>query len=82
MIWLSLIGFFISAIAAGGVVRWARGHAQHYGEAMPQRFHLGHVPRLGGFSEFFWNNVLFLSRYVTEGNTETFHLLFSPKRIL
>ncbi|KDS45292.1 hypothetical protein M099_3988 [Phocaeicola vulgatus str. 3975 RP4] len=34
------------------------------------------------FSEFFWNNVLFLSRYVTEGNTETFHLLFSPKRIL
>ena len=50
MIWLSLIGFFISAIAAGGVVRWARGHAQHYGEAMPQRFHLGHVPRLGGFA--------------------------------
>ena len=50
MIWLSLIGFFISAIAAGGVVRWARDHAQHYGEAMPQRFHLGHVPRLGGFA--------------------------------
>ena len=52
MIWLSLIGFFISAIAAGGVVRWARDHTQHYGEAMPQRFHAGQVPRLGGVAMF------------------------------
>lgn len=50
MIWLSLVGFFVSAIAAAGVVRWARDHAAHYGEEMPQRFHLGHVPRLGGFA--------------------------------
>ena len=28
----------------------ARDHAAHYGEEMPQRFHLGHVPRLGGFA--------------------------------
>ena len=48
MIWLSLVGFLISVVVAAGVVRWAREHAQHYGEGMPQRFHLGHVPRLGG----------------------------------
>ena len=50
MIWLSFIGFLVSTIAAAGVVRWARDHAQHYGESMPQRFHLGHVPRLGGLA--------------------------------
>ena len=50
MIWLSFIGFLISAMAAAGVVRWAHEHAQHYGDGMPQRFHLGHVPRLGGLA--------------------------------
>jgi UDP-GlcNAc:undecaprenyl-phosphate/decaprenyl-phosphate GlcNAc-1-phosphate transferase len=50
MIWLSFIGFVVSAMVAAGVVRWARDHAQHYGEGMPQRFHLGHVPRLGGLA--------------------------------
>ena len=50
MIWLSFIGFLISAMAAAGVVRWAHEHAQHYGDEMPQRFHLGHVPRLGGLA--------------------------------
>ena len=50
MIWLTFIGFLISAMVAAGVVRWARDHARHYGEGMPQRFHLGHVPRLGGLA--------------------------------
>ena len=48
MIWLSVVAFLIAALTAGGVVRWARGHAAAYGMAMPQRFHWGHVPRLGG----------------------------------
>ena len=50
MIWLSFFGFLVSAIVAAGVVRWARDHAEQYGEGMPQRFHLGHVPRLGGLA--------------------------------
>lgn len=48
MIWLSVVAFLVAALTAGGVVRWARGHAAAYGMGMPQRFHWGHVPRLGG----------------------------------
>ncbi|MDD2545134.1 MAG: glycosyltransferase [Burkholderiaceae bacterium] len=48
MIWLSVVGFLVAALAAGGIVRWVRGHAAAYGKGMPQRFHLGDVPRLGG----------------------------------
>lgn len=48
MIWLSVVGFLVAALAAGLIVRWGREHAAVYGDAMPQRFHLGDVPRLGG----------------------------------
>ncbi|QNP58871.1 glycosyltransferase family 4 protein [Paenacidovorax monticola] len=48
MIWLSVVAFLVTAFVAGGVIRWARGHTAAYGMGMPQRFHLGHVPRLGG----------------------------------
>ena len=48
MIWLSLVAFLVAAVVAGAVVRWLRDHAALYGHGMPQRFHLGHVPRLGG----------------------------------
>ncbi len=48
MIWLSLVAFVVAALSAGLVVRWMSGHACVYGVSMPQRFHLGDVPRLGG----------------------------------
>ena len=48
MIWLSVVAFFMTAISAAFIVRWARDHALAYGQGMPQRFHVGHVPRLGG----------------------------------
>ncbi len=48
MIWLSLVAFVVAALAAGGVVRWMRGHAANYADGMPQRFHFGDIPRLGG----------------------------------
>lgn len=48
MIWLSVVGFLSSAVAAAFIVRWGRDHAAVYSDAMPQRFHLGDVPRLGG----------------------------------
>lgn len=48
MILLSVVAFLVAALAAGGVVRWLSGSASVYGQAMPQRFHAGHVPRLGG----------------------------------
>ena len=48
MIWLSLVAFLVAVLAAGLIVRWMSGSASVYGEGMPQRFHLGDVPRLGG----------------------------------
>ena len=48
MIWLSVVGFFVAALAAGLIVRWGGAHALVYGEGKPQRFHLGDVPRIGG----------------------------------
>ena len=48
MIWLSLCAFMVTLIAGALVIRRLTGHAARYGEAMPQRFHMGDVPRLGG----------------------------------
>ncbi len=48
MIVLCVVAFAVALFAAGFIVRWGRGHAAHYGASMPQRFHFGHVPRLGG----------------------------------
>lgn len=48
MIWLCVVAFGVTALAAAFIVRWARDHARAYGQGMPQRFHVGHVPRLGG----------------------------------
>ena len=48
MILLSLVAFVVAALAAGLVVRWLSRQAAVYGKGMPQRFHLGDIPRLGG----------------------------------
>ncbi|MFY3382647.1 glycosyltransferase family 4 protein [Paracidovorax sp. MALMAid1276] len=48
MILISLVGFLVAAVFAGLIVRWGREHAAVYGLAMPQRFHMGDIPRLGG----------------------------------
>lgn len=52
MIWLSVVAFIVAALAAGFIVRWMRSHAVVYGNGMPQRFHLGDIPRLGGAALF------------------------------
>jgi UDP-N-acetylmuramyl pentapeptide phosphotransferase/UDP-N-acetylglucosamine-1-phosphate transferase len=48
MIALIVISFLVSAFAVQVFMRRARRHARLYGADMPQRFHKGHVPRLGG----------------------------------
>ena len=50
MIWLSVVAFLGSLLTAAGVLRWAQDHAGNYGHGMPQRFHHGDVPRLGGLA--------------------------------
>mgnify|MGYP007095266205 CR=1 FL=1 len=48
MILLSLVAFVVAALAAGLIVRWMGRRASVYGNGMPQCFHLGDVPRVGG----------------------------------
>lgn len=48
MIALFVICFVVSALAMVWIVRRARQHARRYAADMPQRFHKGHIPRLGG----------------------------------
>lgn len=48
MITLLLVSFGVAFIASIVLIRWARRHAELYELDKPQRFHSGHVPRLGG----------------------------------
>lgn len=50
MIWLSFVSFFVALVGAGAIVRWLGGSASDYSDSMPQRFHVGDVPRLGGLA--------------------------------
>jgi len=50
MIWLSLIAFVAASLSGALIIRTMGGRVASYGEAMPQRFHMGEVPRLGGMA--------------------------------
>ena len=42
----------IAALGCGLLLRLGQASARRYGALMPQRFHVGHVPRLGGAAMF------------------------------
>lgn len=48
MVLLSLFAFVVSWLTGIWIIRSATGHTRHYRHDMPQRFHSGAVPRLGG----------------------------------
>jgi UDP-GlcNAc:undecaprenyl-phosphate/decaprenyl-phosphate GlcNAc-1-phosphate transferase len=48
MLFLLILCFGTAFLATAILVRYARGHTERYGSAVPQRFHAGHVPRIGG----------------------------------
>lgn len=50
MILLAVIAFLFSLFCSGFIVKKLRGHAAAYGSDKPQRFHVGHIPRLGGMA--------------------------------
>jgi UDP-N-acetylmuramyl pentapeptide phosphotransferase/UDP-N-acetylglucosamine-1-phosphate transferase len=50
MIVVLFLSFAIAMLAGMVLIRWAHDHASRYRIDMPQRFHVGHVPRLGGAS--------------------------------
>ncbi|VTU19090.1 glycosyltransferase family 4 protein [Variovorax sp. PBL-E5] len=60
MIALIFISFLVAAFAVQVFMRRARRHARRYAADMPQRFHKGHVPRLGGAGIFIGMGVAWL----------------------
>jgi UDP-GlcNAc:undecaprenyl-phosphate/decaprenyl-phosphate GlcNAc-1-phosphate transferase len=52
MVILLVSSFLVSLLSTVFFIRWAHGHARHYDEAKPQRFHAGDIPRLGGVGIF------------------------------
>lgn len=50
MVGLMFLAFVVAALLCAVLIRYASGHATRYGSHMPQRFHEGDVPRLGGLA--------------------------------
>ena len=50
MIFLAVVAFLMALVGSGFIVRRMRGHSRRYGSDMPQRFHVGNIPRLGGLA--------------------------------
>ena len=48
MVLLITLSFLLALALSFVLIRRARDHARHYADSMPQRFHVGDVPRLGG----------------------------------
>jgi UDP-GlcNAc:undecaprenyl-phosphate/decaprenyl-phosphate GlcNAc-1-phosphate transferase len=48
MLFLVILCFACACVATALLVRFGAEHARRYGQGVPQRFHFGHVPRLGG----------------------------------
>jgi UDP-GlcNAc:undecaprenyl-phosphate GlcNAc-1-phosphate transferase len=48
MLFLLILCCFSAFVATAVLLRYAREHTQSYGAEMVQRFHAGHVPRVGG----------------------------------
>lgn len=52
MLGLAFIGFVLSLFVSLVFIRYGRLHASNYANGLPQRFHLGHIPRIGGLAIF------------------------------
>lgn len=50
MLILLILCAALSCIACGVILRWGRSNGREYSHTVPQRFHAGHVPRLGGIA--------------------------------
>ncbi|MDR2852048.1 MAG: glycosyltransferase [Burkholderiaceae bacterium] len=61
MLALIVIAFLVSTLVMLAMMRRGRRYGRRYGTHMPQRFHKGHVPRLGGTGIFLGMGVAWLA---------------------
>ena len=52
MLGLAFIGFVFGLVCSMAIIRYAIDHPHNYASGLPQRFHLGHIPRVGGAAIF------------------------------
>ena len=52
MLILLVLCAVVAAVTCALLMRLGQASARRYGDALPQRFHIGHVPRLGGAAMF------------------------------
>ncbi len=50
MVLLITLSFLVALVLAFVLIHRTQGHTRHYSDTMPQRFHVGNVPRLGGLA--------------------------------
>jgi UDP-GlcNAc:undecaprenyl-phosphate/decaprenyl-phosphate GlcNAc-1-phosphate transferase len=79
MLLLLILCAAASACACLGLMRLGRRNARRYGLSMPQRFHVGHVPRLGGVAMYLasalgWVWMAMAERYLPVTNGIVFSL--------
>src|SRR6476661_478830 len=77
MLLLLVLCAFISAAGCLLLTRLGRRNARRYAESMPQRFHKGHIPRLGGVGMWFacafgWLWMVVAERYLPVTNSIVF----------
>jgi UDP-N-acetylmuramyl pentapeptide phosphotransferase/UDP-N-acetylglucosamine-1-phosphate transferase len=63
----------VSCLLCAVLLRYARGSGRRYGLSVPQRFHAGHVPRLGGVAmmgacSVGWAWIVFAERFLSVPN--------------
>jgi UDP-N-acetylmuramyl pentapeptide phosphotransferase/UDP-N-acetylglucosamine-1-phosphate transferase len=77
MLVLLILCGVISTLACAGLIRWGRRSARRYSLSKPQRFHAGHVPRLGGVAMMLacavgWFWMALAQRYLSVTNSIQF----------
>ncbi len=83
MLFLLILCGVVSALACGVLVRSGRRSAERYGMDMPQRFHAGHVPRLGGVAMLVACSIGWLWMVVAEPYLGIYNaIVFSPSEAL
>ncbi|HZY20078.1 MAG TPA: glycosyltransferase [Ramlibacter sp.] len=83
MLFLLIICGVVSSFACAALIRSGRRIAHRYGLDMPQRFHAGHIPRLGGVAmlagcSIGWLWMVIASKYLGIANG----IQFSPAQAL
>jgi UDP-N-acetylmuramyl pentapeptide phosphotransferase/UDP-N-acetylglucosamine-1-phosphate transferase len=77
MLVLLILCGVISTLASAALIRWGRRSARRYSFSKPQRFHAGHVPRLGGVAMMLacavgWFWMALAERYLSVTNSIQF----------